>query len=196
MLANERATSTAERSDTTTSAQRTASVFVAETGAELGEACRRSAGIRPAGGSGAPWRRRRTAAPKQSAATQPGQRRPCARASRDQRLQRIERVVCRELRGQRLVQAHEQSARHAARRRGDRDNDAAQRHRSAIQEDKLGEVCVALWLHRGIVSSLLMSRTRTAPTPHASRRHIQHPAGRRTPSRAGRSMCCDASTRT
>lgn len=71
--------------------------------------------------------------------------------------------MCRELRGQRLVQAHQKGACHAARRRGDRDNDAAQRHRSAIQEDKLGEVCVALWLHRGIVSSLPMSRTRTAP---------------------------------
>ena len=71
--------------------------------------------------------------------------------------------MLRELRGERLVQAHQEGACHAARRSGDRDNDAAQRHRSAIQKDKLGEVCVALWLHRGIVSSLPMSRTRTAP---------------------------------
>jgi endonuclease/exonuclease/phosphatase family metal-dependent hydrolase len=65
--------------------------------------------------------------------------------------------------GQRLVQTHEQRAGHAARRSGGRNQDTAQRQRSAIEEDKLGQMCVALWLHRGIVSSLSMSRTRTAP---------------------------------
>jgi endonuclease/exonuclease/phosphatase family metal-dependent hydrolase len=65
--------------------------------------------------------------------------------------------------GERLVQAHEQRAGHAARRSGDRNHDTAQRQRSAIEKDKLGQMCVALWLHRGIVSSLPMSRTRTAP---------------------------------
>ncbi len=69
---------------------------------------------------------------------------------------------------QRLVQAHEHRPGNAARSGGKRHHDAAQRNRSAIQKDKLGEVCVALWLHRGIVSSLPMSRTRTAPQ-HALR---------------------------
>jgi endonuclease/exonuclease/phosphatase family metal-dependent hydrolase len=68
-----------------------------------------------------------------------------------------------ELCGQRLVQAHKERAGHAARRRDDRNHDTAQRQRSAIEKDKLGQMCVALWLHRGIVSSLPMSRTRTAP---------------------------------
>ena len=65
--------------------------------------------------------------------------------------------------GERLVQTHEQRAGHAARGSGDRNHDTAQRQRSAIEKDKLGQMCVALWLHRGIVSSLPMSRTRTAP---------------------------------
>jgi endonuclease/exonuclease/phosphatase family metal-dependent hydrolase len=71
--------------------------------------------------------------------------------------------VRRDLRSQHLVQAHEQRACHAAPGSGDRNEDATQRNRCAIEKDKLGEVCVALWLHRGIVSSLSMSRTRTAP---------------------------------
>jgi exodeoxyribonuclease III len=65
--------------------------------------------------------------------------------------------------GQGLVKAHEHRSCRAARSSRDHHDEAAQRNRSAIEKDKLGEVCFALWLHRGIVSSLPMSRTRTAP---------------------------------
>ncbi len=60
-----------------------------------------------------------------------------------------------------LVQPDEQCSRNAARDSRGRDGNPPQHDRSAPKEDELGQVCVALWLHRGIVSSLRMSRTRT-----------------------------------
>jgi endonuclease/exonuclease/phosphatase family metal-dependent hydrolase len=63
---------------------------------------------------------------------------------------------------ERLVQPDEERPGNTARDSRNRDGNAPQRDRSAPEEDELGQVCVALWLHRGIVSSLRMSRTRTS----------------------------------
>jgi endonuclease/exonuclease/phosphatase family metal-dependent hydrolase len=76
--------------------------------------------------------------------------------------------VGRELRGERLLESHQQRSRHAAGRCHDRDCKAAQRNRPPIQKDELGQVRVAVCLHRGIVSSLPMARNRTTP-PRAMR---------------------------
>jgi endonuclease/exonuclease/phosphatase family metal-dependent hydrolase len=72
--------------------------------------------------------------------------------------------VCRQLGRERLVQAYQERPCDPARRRGERHHDTAQRERPTIQKDEFGEVCVALRLHRGIVSSLPMSRTSSPPT--------------------------------
>ena len=76
-----------------------------------------------------------------------------------------------ELARERLVQAHEQGAGNAARGRGDRHREGAQRDRTVVEEDELGEVCVALWLHRGIVSSVDVA-SQKKHVPQDSRRHL------------------------
>jgi endonuclease/exonuclease/phosphatase family metal-dependent hydrolase len=135
---------------------------MAEAGAELAEAAllRRGPTRWRLRGAVAESKQRRSETQRRHPA---GPRGASARSRGDQRLQRIERDVRGELRGQGLVQAHQQRAGDTACRSGDRNDDATQRDRSAIQKDKLSEMCVALGLHRGIVSSLPMSRTRTAP---------------------------------
>ena len=80
-----------------------------------------------------------------------------------------------ELARQGLVQAYEQRAGHAARGRDDRHCETTQRDRTTVEEDELGELCVALWLHRGIVSSVDVASQKNHTTQD-SRRHIQHPA--------------------
>ena len=80
-----------------------------------------------------------------------------------------------ELGRERLVQAHEQRAGDAARGRDDRHRETAQRDRTAVEKDELGEMCVALWLHRGIVSSVDVANQKNHATQD-SRRHVQHPA--------------------
>ncbi len=71
-VATVRATSTAAKRQTTINAQRTTRY----SRRSPARSCLRvwcSTAVRPRGGSVAPWRRRRTAAPKHSAATHPGQ---------------------------------------------------------------------------------------------------------------------------
>lgn len=72
------------------------------------------------------------------------------------------------LRRERLVEADEEGARNPAARCREPDGEGAERNRPTIQKHQLGEVCVALRLHRGIVSSLPMARTRTR-SAHAIR---------------------------
>ena len=52
--------------------------------------------------------------------------------------------MLRKLARERLVQANEQRARDAARGRCERHRGTAQRDRTAVEEDELGEMCVAL----------------------------------------------------
>lgn len=66
------------------------------------------------------------------------------------------------------MEADQERARNAAACCCDPHREAAQRNRPTIEKHELGEVCVALRLHRGIVSSLSMTRTR-APRAHAMR---------------------------
>jgi endonuclease/exonuclease/phosphatase family metal-dependent hydrolase len=73
-----------------------------------------------------------------------------------------------ELRRQRLVEADEKGARNADARCREPDGEAAERDGPTVEKHEVREVCVALRLHRGIVSSLPMARTRTRPA-HAIR---------------------------
>jgi endonuclease/exonuclease/phosphatase family metal-dependent hydrolase len=61
------------------------------------------------------------------------------------------------------VETDEKGARNAAAGCREPDGEAAERDGPTVEKDELGEVCVALGLHRGIVSSLSMTRTRTRP---------------------------------
>jgi endonuclease/exonuclease/phosphatase family metal-dependent hydrolase len=74
----------------------------------------------------------------------------------------------RQLRGERLLEAHKERPRDATGGCREPHHQATQRDWTAIQKDELGEMRVALGLHRGIVSSLPMARTRT-PAAHAMR---------------------------
>ena len=171
-------------------------VLVAETRSELAERellrrrpARAAAPVRRAAGEAPPHRSR---SPPPSPATAVRDARP----GRDQGLQRIERGVRRELGGERLVQTHEQRPGDAARRRGDRDHDAAQRNRSAIEKDELGEVCVALWpapWHCRFASDVANQNNhhaaRCASPPTTSCWEVSVAA-------TSSPVCCDVSTRT